>query len=157
MTVIATNTENPSYDAIIYTDGSVNPHGTATIAYIIEDEDQNIIEQSKLQIGPSVTSVEAEYKALVQALEKAVNLGFSNIKAKVDYNGIVENINNNITPRGNATNPHNTVIKLLQQLQTWIIEAIPRKKNKADPIASSITDSAQTQGHEPVPDIDFEL
>lgn len=80
---------------IIHTDGGArgNP-GPAGIGVVIEDEQGNIILQDKEYLGKA-TNNQAEYRALILALEKAKELGAEEINCFLDSELVVEQVKQN--------------------------------------------------------------
>ena len=78
---------------IIYTDGGArgNP-GPAGIGAVIYDEHKNIIAKISQSIGVA-TNNQAEYKALIIALEKAQNLKAREVRVFLDSELVVKQLN----------------------------------------------------------------
>jgi ribonuclease HI len=69
---------------IIYTDGGArgNP-GPAGIGVVVKDEDGKILEEHAVYLGPT-TNNQAEYKAVILALERALALGATFVEVRSD-------------------------------------------------------------------------
>ena len=90
---------------IIYTDGAArgNP-GPAAIGAIIKDEPGNVIARLSRRIGIT-TNNQAEYRAVITALEKAVSLGAKYVILKSDSELVVKQINGRYKIKNAALRP----------------------------------------------------
>ncbi|MBU0670970.1 MAG: ribonuclease HI family protein [Patescibacteria group bacterium] len=81
--------------AIIFTDGGArgNP-GPAGIGVVIKDKGGKIIGEYNEYIGET-TNNQAEYKAVLLALDKAEEMGFEDLEFYLDSKLVVEQLNQN--------------------------------------------------------------
>ena len=129
---------------IIFTDGAArgNP-GPAAIGAVIKDDKGNILASISQCIG-TTTNNQAEYRALIAALEKAASLGARQVSLYSDSELMVNQINGrykvkNVTLRG----MYQDVVRLAGALERFEITCIPRERNTAaDALANKALDSA---------------
>jgi ribonuclease HI len=127
--------------AYVYFDGASrgNP-GPAAVGWVIVNSD-GIVAEGGERIGEA-TNNQAEYEALIRALEAARDYGFDEIEVRGDSELIVKQV------RGawNANDPglrerRVTVHELLGAFDTWSLEHVPREVNeRADRLANEALD-----------------
>ena len=124
---------------IIFTDGASqgNP-GLAAIGAIIKDEQGRVITSISQGIGRT-TNNQAEYRAIIAALENAVSLGASQVDMRSDSELVVRQINGRYRVKNASLKPLYQKVKQLQsQLKGFTITHIPRQQNtEADRLASN--------------------
>ncbi len=116
---------------IIYTDGGArgNP-GPAGIGVVIEDARGNIILQDKEYIGEK-TNNQAEYQALILALERAKELGADEIDCFLDSELVVEQVKQNYKIKNSELAKLFVKIwNLSQSFSKITYTHIPREQNK---------------------------
>ena len=127
----------------IYTDGAArgNP-GPAAIGVIIKDETGNTIATISRYLG-ATTNNQAEYRAIIAALEKAIALGARQVVLKSDSELVVKQINGLYKIKNTALRPlYQKVVELIGSLETFTISYIPRERNAAaDALANKALDS----------------
>jgi len=130
---------------IIYTDGAArgNP-GPAAIGAIIKDETGQVIARISQRIG-TTTNNQAEYRAIITALEKAVSLGAKHVILKSDSELVVKQINGRYKIKNAALRPlYQEVVKLAGSLEKITVSHIPRAQNAgADALANKALDSVR--------------
>ncbi len=123
---------------IIFTDGASrgNP-GPAAIAAIIQDETGKPIASLSRRIG-TTTNNEAEYRAIIAALQKAVSLGAREVELKSDSELVVRQINGSYRVKAPALKPLYQQVKKLQGfVERLTITHISRRQNtRADRLAN---------------------
>ncbi len=128
---------------IIFTDGAArgNP-GPAAIGAVIKDEKSNIAATISRCLG-ATTNNQAEYRAVIAALEKAVSLGARQVALYSDSELIVKQINGQYKIKHAALRPlYQEVVKLAGALDSFKIAHVPRERNKeADALANKALDS----------------
>ena len=125
--------------AIIFTDGAVDPNpGPAAIGVTIKDEQGRLIASISKPIGHA-TNNQAEYRAIIAGLEKAISLGLKQADTRSDSELVVRQINGRYRVKNAALKPLYQQVKQLQsQLKGFTIIHVPRDQNKeADELASS--------------------
>ncbi|MBN1176568.1 MAG: ribonuclease HI family protein [Dehalococcoidales bacterium] len=130
------------YKVIINTDGAArgNP-GPASIGVIIKDDKDKVLARISRYIG-STTNNQAEYRAVVAALEKAVSLGAKNVELKSDSELVVNQLNGRYKVKNAALRPlYQEVVKLAGSLEKITFSYIPRAQNAgADALANQALD-----------------
>jgi ribonuclease HI len=128
---------------IIYTDGAArgNP-GPAAIGVIIKDEAGSIKARLSQRIGIT-TNNQAEYQAIIIALEKAISLGARHVMLKSDSELVVKQICGQFKVKKTALRPiYQKVVRLIGSLESFFISYIPREQNEeADNLANKALDS----------------
>ena len=123
--------------AIINIDGAShgNP-GPAAIGVIIRDEQKKVLASISQAIGRT-TNNQAEYRALIAALEKASRLGISQVEICSDSELLVRQIKGKYRVKSAGLIPLYQKAKQLQSKMTkFTITHIPREENQeADTLA----------------------
>jgi ribonuclease HI len=127
---------------IIYADGAArgNP-GPAAIGVTIKDEPGRLIARISRRIGIT-TNNQAEYRAIIAALEKAISLGTRQVEVKSDSELVVKQINGQYKVKKITLRPlYQKVIQLIGSLEGFTISYIPRQQNaEADKLANKALD-----------------
>ena len=124
--------------AIIFTDGCAEPNpGPAAIGFTIRDERGKLLASVCQAIGHA-TNNQAEYRAIIAALEKASGLGVNQVEIRSDSELIVRQINGQYRVKNADLKPLYLKVKQLQsRMTTFSISHIPREQNsEADGLAS---------------------
>jgi len=128
---------------IICADGAArgNP-GPAAIGATIKNDKGNLIASISRRIGIT-TNNQAEYQAVIAALEKAISLGARYIELKSDSELVVKQINGRYKVKNVALRPlYQKVVQLTGSLEGFTITHIPRERNaEADALANKALDS----------------
>jgi len=123
---------------VIHADGaSLGNPGPAAIGATIKSEQGKLIASISQRIGRT-TNNQAEYKALIAALEEAIRLGAKQVDISLDSELVVKQINGEYRVRKAALKPlYQQVKRLLSLLEGFTITHIPRQQNtEADNLAS---------------------
>ena len=127
-----------SQKAIINIDGAChgNP-GPGAIGVVIRDEQKKVIASISKAIGRT-TNNQAEYRAIIAALEKASLLGITEVEIRSDSELLVRQINGRYKVKNAGLIPLYLKAKQLQSRMTsFTIHHIPREENQeADNLAS---------------------
>ena len=130
--------------AIIYTDGASrgNP-GPAAIGAVIKDGQGRVLARISKRIGRT-TNNQAEYQAIIAALEKALGLGAASVEVKSDSELTVRQINGSYRVKNTGLRPlHQRVGELRSLFQGFSIASIPRRQNaEADRLCNAALDAA---------------
>jgi len=122
---------------IIHTDGASrgNP-GPAAIGATIKDEQGRLVASISQRIG-TATNNQAEYRALIAALEKATRLGASQADIYLDSELVVKQLNGRYkVKKATLRLLYQKVIQLIGSLEGFTIAYIPREQNaEADKLA----------------------
>lgn len=123
---------------VIQADGASqgNP-GLAAIGATIKDEQGRLMTTISQSIGRA-TNNQAEYRAVITALEKAIELGAKQVDIKLDSQLVVRQISGRYRVKNAALKPLYQQVKHLQGLlEGFTITHIPRQQNKeADNLAN---------------------
>jgi ribonuclease HI len=123
---------------IICADGaSLGNPGPSAIGATIKDEQGKLIARISQRIGQA-TNNQAEYKAVIAALEQATRLGAKHIDVSSDSQLVVRQINGEYRVKKAALKPLYQQVKKLQSLlDSFTITHIPRQQNQeADNLAN---------------------
>lgn len=114
----------------IYIDGAADRHSrTAGIGGVIYRNGEELITFSE-QL-PGATNNEAEYQALVYALNLARKLKLYDLKIYSDSELIVRQINGSYKVKNERMKRYHTqALKLLSKMNSWSIRHIPRTQNQ---------------------------
>jgi ribonuclease HI len=127
---------------ILYTDGASrgNP-GPASIGAVLKDTKGNLLARISQSIG-STTNNQAEYRAVIAALKKAINLGASEVELRADSELVIKQINGKYRVKNVAIRPlYQEVVKLIGSLHSFKAVSIPRAQNsEADSLANKALD-----------------
>jgi len=128
--------------AILYTDGASrgNP-GPAAIGAVIKDGQGRVLGKISRRIGRT-TNNQAEYQAVIAALEEAIRLGVAGVVIKSDSELVVQQINGRYRVKNPALKPLHQRVRELQSLfQSFAIASIPRRQNiEADRLSNAALD-----------------
>jgi len=123
---------------IINTDGlSKDNPGQAAIGAVLKDSRGKAIATVSRAIGIA-TNNEAEYRAVIAALEKALSLGADQVELRSDSELVVNQLCGRYKVRSAGLRPfYLQAAKLLGQFQKVSIVSVPREQNKeADRLAN---------------------
>jgi len=123
---------------IINTDGTAEPNpGPAAIGATIKDQQGKLVATISQRIGRT-TNNQAEYRAIIVALEKAFSLGASQVDIRSDSELVVRQLNGRYRVKKASLKPlHQQVKQLSSQFEGFTITHIPREQNtEADRLAS---------------------
>jgi ribonuclease HI len=127
---------------IMHVDGASrgNP-GPAAIGVTIKDEHRTLIATISEYIGET-TNNQAEYRALIRGLKKAVSLGAKQVVAHSDSELMVKQLTGLYRVKKEELKPlHAEVKRLAAALEKFSILAIAREKNReADGLANKALD-----------------
>ena len=123
---------------LIHTDGASrgNP-GQAAIGATIKDEQGRLLATVSRRIGPA-TNNQAEYRAVIAALEEAIRRGARRVELYSDSELVVKQLKGDYRVKKAALRPlYQSVVRLAGRLDSFRISCIPRSKNKeADDLAN---------------------
>jgi len=127
---------------IIYTDGASrgNP-GQAAIGAIIRDEKGALVATISQSIGKT-TNNQAEYRAIIAALEKALSLSAVNVELNSDSELVVKQVKGQYRVKKDTLRPlYEKVMQLKGRLEGFKIKHVPRQRNReADKLANAALD-----------------
>ncbi len=123
---------------VIHADGaSLGNPGPAAIGATIKSEQGRLITTISQGIGRA-TNNQAEYRAIITALEKAIELGAKQVDISLDSELVVRRIKGEYRVKNTALKPlYQQVKQRLGLLEGFTITHIPRQQNtEADNLAS---------------------
>ena len=124
---------------VIHSDGvSRGNPGPAAIGAIIRDERGRLLASISQPIGRA-TNNQAEYRAIIAALEKVLALGARQVELNSDSELVVRQIKGQYRVRKEALRPLYQRVKELQSLlEGFTVRHIPRQQNReADKLANA--------------------
>ena len=127
---------------IIHSDGvSRGNPGLAAMGATIKDERGRLLASISQRIGRA-TNNQAEYRAVISGLEKAIELGAKQVELKLDSQLIVRQVNGRYRVKNIALKPLYQRVKQLEgHMESFAITHIPREQNKeADRLANRALD-----------------
>jgi len=122
---------------VICADGaSLGNPGPAAIGATVKDEQGRLVASISQAIGRT-TNNQAEYRALIAALEEATRLGAREVTINLDSELIVRQVNGKYRVKNAALKPLYQQVKEFQsRFESFTITHIPRQQNKeADRLA----------------------
>ena len=123
---------------IIHTDGASrgNP-GQAAIGVTIKDEKGNLLKSVSQAIGIT-TNNQAEYKAIIVALEQAIRLGAKQVELNSDSELVVFQLTGRYRVKKDTLIPlFQKVKELIAHFESFKVKNIPREQNsEADALAN---------------------
>lgn len=117
-------------DAVLYMDGGSrgNP-GSSAAAYVVESTQGEVIERGGKYLGIT-TSYQAEYRGLLLALERALELGYSRIECRLDNLMVVNQMKGIYTVKNRELWPINErVIDIIAQFDAVHFRHVRREFN----------------------------
>jgi ribonuclease HI len=128
----------------VHVDGGArgNP-GPAAIAAVVYDQEGEILHESGLPIGPATNNV-AEYRALLLGIERARELGATELELVGDSELVVKQVRGEYRVKDPGLKPlHAEVQAALEPLASWSIRHVRREQNaEADRLVNEALDSA---------------
>jgi ribonuclease HI len=123
--------------AIIYTDGGADPNpGPGAIGVVIKNSKGDTLATISRGIGRT-TNNQAEYRAVIAGLEKALAMGIEEVVVRADSELVVRQLNGRYKVRNPGLKPlYLEVTELRQRFTNFTIRHIPRRLNaEADQLA----------------------
>jgi ribonuclease HI len=116
--------------AVIFTDGAAEPNpGPAAIGAALKDEQGRILSVISQSISKA-TNNQAEYRAIITALEMALELNVSHVQVRSDSQLVVRQINGQYRVKDASLKPLYLQVKQLQsQFEGFTISYIPGELN----------------------------
>ena len=129
---------------VIHVDGGSrgNP-GPAAIAAVLSTPDGEVVADAKETIGIASNNV-AEYKALLLGLERARELGATEVEVVNDSELIQKQVNGQYKVKHPDMKPlYAEAISAFGNFDKWLIRSVPRAQNKdADALVNQALDAA---------------
>ncbi len=129
---------------VVHVDGGArgNP-GPAAIAAVIADADGEVLHEASETIGRATNNV-AEYKALILGIDRALQLGASELDLVGDSELIVKQVQGKYKVKDAGLKPlHAEVRRRLADVGEWSIRHVRREHNaEADRLVNEALDGA---------------
>lgn len=129
-------------EAIIYSDGAArgNP-GPAGAGAVVSDPDGKVLAEVCKYLGET-TNNQAEYEAMILAIEKARDLGATRITIYADSELVVKQLRGEYKVKNEGLKPlFQRAFGLLRHFGSFSVNYIPREKNRrADQLANLAID-----------------
>jgi ribonuclease HI len=130
---------------IVHVDGGArgNP-GPAAAASVITTPAGEVIDEHAQLIGSATNNV-AEYRALLLGLERARQLGASEVEIVGDSELIAKQVQGVYKVKHEAMRPlHSQAMQALRSFDRWAIRTVPRAQNaQADALVNAALDQAR--------------
>jgi ribonuclease HI len=130
---------------IVHVDGGArgNP-GPAAAACVITSPEGVLLGEHAQLLGTATNNV-AEYRALLLGLQRARELGASEIDVVGDSELIAKQVNGLFKVKHEAMKPlHREAMAALGQFERWSIRTVPREQNEhADALVNAALDQAR--------------
>ncbi len=123
---------------VICTDGaSLGNPGLAAIGAVLKDGQGRLVARISRCIGKA-TNNQAEYRAIIAALEEAIGLGAEEVDIKSDSELVVKQIEGSYRVKKATLKPlYQRVRQLQESLKGFTISHVPRQQNReADRLAN---------------------
>jgi len=131
-------------ELLIYTDGGArgNP-GPAGIGIVIYDQQKKLISTHKRYIGEA-TNNQAEYQAVIEALEQAAALGAKAVKLVLDSELVVKQLRGEYKIKNQGLIPLvQKIFRLSNNFSSVTFTHVPREQNKlADKLVNEALNEA---------------
>jgi ribonuclease HI len=130
---------------VLHVDGGArgNP-GPAAIGVVVSRPDGSVIDELAERIGPATNNV-AEYRAVLRALERAGELGATEVEIVGDSELIARQLSGVYKVKHPAMKPlYEQASKALTRFAQWRIRTVPRAENaRADALVNAALDGGE--------------
>ena len=130
---------------VVHVDGGSrgNP-GPAAGAAVIATPDGEVLEEATTLLGV-VTNNVAEYRGLLLGLERAHELGASEVEVVNDSELVAKQLNGLYKVKHPDMRPlHAQALQALRRFESWSIRSVPREQNaQADALVNAALDAAR--------------
>lgn len=128
---------------VLHVDGGArgNP-GPAAIGVVISRPDGEVIDEFAERIGPATNNV-AEYRAVLRALERAAELGATELEIIGDSELVARQLSGVYKVKHPAMRPlYEQAMAALAGFDSWRIDTVPRARNaRADALVNAALDA----------------
>ena len=123
--------------------GSRGNPGPAAVGVVISNPDGSVVEELAATIGRATNNV-AEYRALLRGIERARELGATELELIGDSELVVRQVRGEYKVKDPGLKPlHAEVRAALAGMETWSIRNVPREQNaEADRLVNAALDGA---------------
>jgi len=134
-----------SLKLVVNVDGGArgNP-GPAAIGAVVQDAEGEVLEERGERIGTATNNV-AEYRALLLGIERAADLGASELELIGDSELIVRQVKGEYKVKDATLRElHGEVMKALRPFESWSIQHVRREQNaEADRLVNQVLDGSE--------------
>ena len=129
--------------------GSRGNPGPAAAAAVVSTPDGDVLGEASVTLGETTNNV-AEYRGLLLGLERARELGATDVEAINDSELVAKQVNGEYKVKSpEMAALHEQALKALEQFDSWSIRSVPRAQNaEADALVNRALDDAPQQGTE---------
>jgi ribonuclease HI len=135
---------------IVHVDGGSrgNP-GPAAAAAVVTRPDGDVLDEASVTLGETTNNV-AEYRGLLLGLERARELGATDVEVFNDSELVAKQVNGEYKVKSpEMAALHEQTLNALEQFDSWSIRSVPRAQNaEADALVNRALDDAPQQGTE---------
>jgi ribonuclease HI len=128
---------------IVHVDGGArgNP-GPAAAAAVVSDPDGQVLDEAAEVLGVATNNV-AEYRGLLLGLQRAQQLGATEVDVVNDSELVAKQINGDYKVKHADMKPlHRAAIEVLDGFDRWTIRSVPRAQNAhADALVNQALDA----------------
>ena len=128
---------------VLHVDGGArgNP-GPAAIGVVVSSPDGEVLDEVAEPIGPATNNV-AEYRALLRGLERAAQLGATEVEIVGDSELVARQISGAYKVKHPGIRPlYEQAIAALGRFERWTIRTVPRAQNaRADALVNAALDA----------------
>ncbi len=137
--------------ATLWTDGGAkgNP-GPAAAGYVLQQEG-TLIEAVGIFLGEPFTNNEAEYWALLLALHRALQLGYTRLHVHTDSRLLAEQVNGRWKVKTPRLRPFLMSLRMMRSTLPFEVQWVPREQNTlADRLVRAALKHKRTVRYDPV-------
>jgi ribonuclease HI len=128
---------------IVHVDGGArgNP-GPAAAAAVVSDPDGQVLDEAAEALGVATNNV-AEYRALLLGLQRARELGATEVEVVNDSELVTKQINGEYKVKHADLKPlHRAATEVLAEFDHWSVRSVPRAQNAhADALVNQALDA----------------
>ncbi len=131
--------------SVVHVDGGSrgNP-GPAAAAAVVSTPDGDVLDEASVTLGETTNNV-AEYRGLLLGLERARELGATEVEVINDSELVAKQVNGEYKVKSpEMAALHEQALKALEQFDSWSIRSVPRAQNaEADALVNRALDAPQ--------------
>jgi ribonuclease HI len=128
---------------IVHVDGGArgNP-GPAAAAAVVSDPDGHVLDESAEELGVATNNV-AEYRGLLLGLQRAKQLGATEVEVVNDSELVAKQVNGEYKVKHADMKPlHRAATEVLADFDAWSVRSVPRAQNAhADALVNQALDA----------------
>jgi ribonuclease HI len=128
---------------IVHVDGGArgNP-GPAAAAAVVSDPDGQVLDEAAEVLGVATNNV-AEYRGLLLGLQRAQQLGATEVEVVNDSELVAKQVNGEYKVKHADMKPlHRAAVEVLDGFERWTVRSVPRAQNAhADALVNQALDA----------------